>query len=216
MPGADMKRLLKLGFLVGLLGTLLAAYFVPWVGYARFPSAARVIANGGRGEQFTIRLPMDRIHAADSAGQWASPYSRGLNLLATEGAAPSRIEHFRLRDIDGNILGLAVRHTTSSETSSMGSWLLVIPSRGSVTFTGGVDAVPALESALAEFDWQPGTEIDELFEFELGLTGLSVAATGEFEGIDFQLIETWALSSVDADGELRGTISLNTIGQRRP
>jgi hypothetical protein len=210
-----MKRLLQLGFLVGLAGMLAAAYFVPWVGYARFPSEARVIANGGRGEQFVIRLPIDRIHAAASEALWTPAYTRNLQLLESEGAAPSRVEHYRLRDINGNVLGLAVRHVTQRESEPLTSWLLVVPSRGSVVFSGNVDPLPAFEAALAANGWQPGTEFTQALEFDIGLAGVSVEATGEFDDIDFQLVESWSLSSVGADGELRGTITLSTIGQRQ-
>ena len=60
-----MKIVFLFGLLVGFGGTLCGAYFTPWLKHTRLPSQTSVVANGGRAEQFLIRLPADRIAATD-------------------------------------------------------------------------------------------------------------------------------------------------------
>src|SRR5690606_32702519 len=51
------------GVLLGLTGILAAARYVPWFSPPRLASLTSVVANGGRAEEFVIRLPADRISA---------------------------------------------------------------------------------------------------------------------------------------------------------
>ena len=95
-----MKRMLQLGFVLGLGGALAAAWFMPWFEYQRYYSATSVLPNGGRVEQFMVRLPADRIAAPIRVG--ASP-------------AGVRLEHFKLRDAEGNVIGLVARHEVASQ-----------------------------------------------------------------------------------------------------
>ena len=60
-----MKIVFLLAILGGFGGTLAGAHFVPWLKHARLPSHTSVVANGGRSEQFVIRLPADRLAATD-------------------------------------------------------------------------------------------------------------------------------------------------------
>ena len=211
-----MKRLLQLGIVLGFAGVLAGAYYFPWVSYARFPSAASVIANGGRGEQFLVRLPADRIQAAgsDVAGPRAGSYPAGAALLSTEGAATSRVEHFKLRDTTGNVLGVATRHWTVVDGVPVTAWMLNLPSRGSLVFSGAGEAPDEIESRLRRAGWSPGTAFAGNLTVDVGGVSRSVAATGEFADIGFQLVETWTVAGVDADGDISGTIELNTIGTR--
>jgi len=59
-----MKATFFLALFLGFVGVLAAGHFVPWGAHVRLPSQTHVIANGGRAEQFVIRLPADRIDAA--------------------------------------------------------------------------------------------------------------------------------------------------------
>ena len=61
-----MRALFLLAIALGFGGTLAAAHWVPWISHPRLPSQTTVVANGGRAEQFLIRLPADRIAATDA------------------------------------------------------------------------------------------------------------------------------------------------------
>ena len=77
-----MRALFLLSLLVGFGGTLVAAHWVPWVGHQRLAAQTSVVLNGGRAEQFMIRLPADRIAATDGkAGGIRSVVPNGPMLL---------------------------------------------------------------------------------------------------------------------------------------
>ncbi len=59
-----------------------------------------------------------------------------------------------------------------------------------------------------------GQAVEPELSIDLGPPASSVAVTGEFDGIDFELVETWVVTGFAADGQLRGTLRLNTIGRR--
>jgi hypothetical protein len=193
-----MKRLLQLGFILGLGGTLAAAYFVPWFEYPRYRSATTVMQNGGRLEQFVVRLPADRI---------------GTALAATSDPEAGSLEHFKLRDADGNVIGIAVRHTVPLVDSTATAWLLTIPSRGSIALAASAPRGVTIESLLAARGLVAGESSEPGLSIDPGMSAKSVAATGEFDGIAFELIETWLVSGLEADGEIRGTLSLSTLGR---
>lgn len=199
-----MKRLLQLGFILGLGGTLAAAYFVPWITYERYRTAASVVANGGRVEQFVVRLPADRIGAAiDTAHQGG------------ESKPPVRLEHFKVRDVEGNVIGILARHRLAREGESDTSWLLTIPSRGTIAFAATTRApARSVESVLAARGVAPGESIEPELSIDLGAPARSVAATGEFTDIEFELVETWVVTGREDDGATRGTLRLNTVGRR--
>jgi hypothetical protein len=217
-----MKRLAQLGFLVGFAAIIAAAYFLPWISYARYPSETTVVANGGRSEQFLIRLPSDQIHAAASAGidgGAAAPALFGPAYPHTIGMsdqdAPSSVAHYKLRDVSGNVIGIAARHATVSEQGPVTAWMLVIPSRGAAYYSGQGDDAVAIGAALAAAGWQPGQTISTSASIDRGSVLATQHTSGEFSNIDFQLAETWEVTGIDADGQIRGTIQLGTIGRRR-
>ena len=214
-----MKRSVQLGFVFGLVAVLAAAYFLPWLSYQRFPSATTAVINGGRSETFLIRLPNDRIQTAavtPATGNDATPVRDPLPATAgLGGSAAAAVEHYRLRDLEGNVIGVAARHATESPDGAQASWLLTLPSRGSVAFggpeSGGIDAV---ESALSAAGWVAGQALETSVAIPR-LAGLaSVVGTREFDGIEFELNETWSVTGVDADGHLHGTVELETVGRR--
>jgi len=213
-----MKKLVQFGFLVGFVAVAVAGYFLPWISYERYPSATSVIINGGRSEQFLVHLPSDRLYAAggvqasgDSAGPVADewPQSPGL-----PGSAQSRVEHYKLRDVTGNVIGVAARHSTPGPAGLEAAWLLTIPSRGSVIFAGSDGAADAVEGALAAQGWRAGTDFSETVSAARAAELASVHVQGEFSGLELQLTETWEVTGVDAEGVLRGTIQLATTGRR--
>jgi hypothetical protein len=194
-----MKRLLQLGFLLGLGGTIAAAYFAPWFEYTRYRSAASVVTNGGRVEQFMVRLPADRVDSAPGA----------------ENPGPGIVlQHFKLRDTDGNVIGIVARHELATTGGSETSWLMTIPSRGSIALAAAGSGSRFVESAVAANGVLPGQSIDQPLSIDFEAPAASVTATGEFSGIDFEMVETWVVSGVDDDGQLRGTLLFNTVGRR--
>lgn len=193
-----MKRLLLLGFVLGLAGTLATAYFAPWVEYQRYRSAAEVVPNIGRVEQFIVHLPADRIGGS------------------IEELADARLEHFKLRDTEGNVIGVAARHQTRLDSGDETAWLLAIPSRGTVTLasSSAPGTVQSIESRVGAYGLTAGAAADPELSIDLGTPGRSVSATGEFAGIDLEIVETWVVTGVEDDGQLRGTLHLNTTGRQ--
>ena len=193
-----MKRLLLLGFVLGLAGTLATAYFAPWVEYQRYRSAAEVVPNVGRVEQFLVHLPADRIGGS------------------IEELADTRLDHYKLRDADGNVVGVAARHQTRLASGDETAWLLAIPSRGTVTLAASSPAGSgeSIESRVSARGLTAGEAAEPALSIDLGTAGRSVSATGEFAGIELEVVETWVVTGVEDDGQIRGTLHLNTTGRR--
>lgn len=199
-----MKRLLQLGFLLGLAGTLAAAYFTPWFEYTRYRSATSVVANGGRVEQFLVHLPADRIGPA-----------RDIEASSADDApGPARLEHFKLRDADGNVIGMAVRHALALDGGEQTAWLLTIPSRGTVALAGTAAPARSIEAMLTAQGVAAGQTLERALSIDGAAPAASVAVTGEFEGIEIELVETWVVTGIGADGQIYGTLSLNTLARR--
>ena len=193
-----MKRLLQLGFILGLFGTLAGAYFAPWFEFPRFRSAATVVPNGGRLEQFEVRLPADRIGAA---------------VAVTSDPESGSLEHFKLRDVEGNVIGLAARHSLPLVGGRAVSWLLTIPSRGTIAFAASAPTSESLDSVIAASGLVAGASSEPEISIDVGTPANSVATTGEFARIDFELVETWVIAGLEADGGIRGTLRLSTVGK---
>lgn len=216
-----MKRLLQFGFLLGLAATLAAGYFLPWIGYERYASATTAVINGGRGESFLIRLPNDRIHAAGNSAQTLGGGPHGTPVRTVypaaaglDGAAPTAVEHYKLRDVAGNVIGIATRHATETAAGAQVAWMLTLPSRGSVAFGGDDAAIDLVETALAGAGIDPGSAPADALVIERLPALASAAGTEEFAGIEFTLAETWTITSIDEQGVLHGTIALETVGRR--
>ena len=144
-----MKTAFWLGFLLGFGGVLAGAHFLPWVAHDRLPSQTSVVANGGRAEQFLIRLPADRIAATGSPGATcgdARCRGRIASGRACEGAAARRAlqgsRHLRQRD-RGRGTPLE-RQRRAAGTA----WSVLIPSRGGLLLTAPGEARAALDAAL--------------------------------------------------------------------
>jgi hypothetical protein len=193
-----MKRLLQLGFILGLIGTLAGAYFAPWFEFPRFRSATTVVQNGGRLEQFEVRLPADRI---------------GAGIAVPSGADSGSLEHFKLRDVEGNVIGLAARHSLPLvDGTAATSWLLTIPSRGTIAFAGSMPAGESLDGRIAASGLVAGANSEPEISIDLDSSASSVATTGEFAKINFELVETWLIAGLENDGAIRGTLRLSTVG----
>jgi hypothetical protein len=179
------------------LGTIAVAYAFPWFEYERYLSRTSVVANGGRVEQFVVRLPADRIEST----------------IEVPGAgSDQRLSHFKLRDAEGNVIGLAAKHELTIEGARETAWLLTIPSRGTIALAAWSPVLGSIESMVAERGLVPGQNVDPGLSIDFGAPAQSVVTTGEFEDISFELVETWQVTGLDEEGRIRGTLQLNTIG----
>jgi len=211
-----MRFLIILGFLLGFGGVLSASVLVPWGAHERVRARATVAQNGGRIESFLIRLPADRI-AATGAGEAESliddPVSR---VTPPEGLAETEftVEQYKLRNVDGDVIGVAMRHWTRVAGVGSGAWAVSIPGRGTLVWNSDGDVATELANALSAAGARSG--IDWHGELTLDATansrkGSIVTGTQEFGGVTGAVDERWNISSVSGAGELRGTIVLDTV-----
>jgi hypothetical protein len=212
-----MKTVLLLAILVGFAGTLAAAHFVPGLSHDRLPSQTTVIANGGRSEQFLIRLPADRLAATDgaAAGLRAAAGDRAMLLPARFVAEPLLVEHFKIRDVAGNVIGVAARHWSTRSTDTTTTWSVLIPSRGTFVLSAPGEARGVLETELrrqghsAGVAWTGKAVVPMTSE-----PGVVATGAGEFQRLVGTYTESWTVAGVDESGQLLGTIELNTITSR--
>jgi hypothetical protein len=207
-----MKAFFLLAIAAGFAGTLAGAHYLPWAAHTRLPSQTSVVANGGRAEEFIVRLPADRIAATDGrAGGLRAAQSQGVMQVPAQFVdAPLLVEHFKVRDSAGNVIGIAARHWTETAGGPSAGWVIVIPSRGSLLLASRGEAQGALDAALRQTGYTGAVWSGEA---RLSLGGpymSSVRGSGEFEGLTGSYAETWVITGVDDTGELRGTISLDT------
>ncbi|HJR69579.1 MAG TPA: hypothetical protein VKA43_06030 [Gammaproteobacteria bacterium] len=211
-----MKTVLAIAVLLGFGATLAGGYFVPGIEHARLPSLTSVVANGGRSEQFVIRLPADRLAATDGeAGGLRAQRGEGAMLLPAKlMAEPVLVEHFKIRDAGGNVVGIAARHWDGNASGATTTWALLIPSRGAAVLSASGESRGVLEASLRGRGYAAGRAWDG--EVELMVTrpeapGVLTAGTQEFASLSGAYLETWTVAGVDEDGELRGTIVLDTV-----
>jgi hypothetical protein len=212
-----MKTTFFLTLLLGFVGVLAAGHFIPWGAHVRLPSQTRVVANGGRAEQFLIRLPADRIEVvgAKTAGlRAAAPLASG-TLPPQLTAEPLLVEHFKIRDAAGNVIGLAARHWSADARAAGTAWSLMIPSRGALLLTAPGEARAALDAALHNAGYSAGTawngDVRVAFAPEGAENAIVAAGSDEFSGLDGRYSETWTITGVTDAGELHGTIELDTV-----
>src|SRR5690606_20070848 len=106
-----MRTLFIVVVALGFAAVLAAARFAPWLDPVRLPSHTTVVANGGRAETFVIRLPADRIAAAGSeAAGLRADAEASAALVSALGSAEVLVEQFKVRDREGQVIGIAARH----------------------------------------------------------------------------------------------------------
>lgn len=212
-----MKKIFLLGVLAGFGAVLAGAHFYPWVDPLRVASHTSVVDKGGRAERFLIRLPADQL--ADFG-----PRVVGLRSVADTPQLPQDLngrelvlEHFKLRDTDGKVIGLAVRHWTTTVHGNETAWVLMIPGRGTLVLAGAGEQAAAVDDALRGHGYVPGTTWSGNLTLRMG-TGESPplgTGDGEFAGLKVRYSETWSLTGVSSAGALRGTITLDTLSRDR-
>lgn len=211
-----MKAVFLIGLIAGFGGILAGAHYYPWVDPPRLPSHSSVVANGGRAERFVIRLPADEI------ASFATPGAEGVRgrdaARPLPGAdAPVLLDEFKLRDVDGKVIGLAARHwTKTAQGGGSTAWAVMLPGRGTLVLTGAGRGPAALADALRRHGYRPGVPWHGHTTLRIGIGETPANASGgdEFAGLQVRYTETWSLTGVTADGALRGTIMLDTTSRR--
>jgi hypothetical protein len=211
-----MKLLFLLGILVGFAGVVAGAHVVPWVDTPRLPAATSVVANGGRAERFVVRLPADRLVAGGRGelGLRGAAYPAGTELPAfADSAKTVLLEQFKVRDVSGTVIGIAARHWTRTPSGPAAAWLLLLPGRGAMMLTAPGEPPAAIDSALAAAGRKQGRPWTGSVEIVAahGDGARILAGSEEFEGLTGQYTETWAVTGVGSDGELQGTVTLDTV-----
>jgi hypothetical protein len=210
-----LRVVFVLGVILGLAAAFAAAGFYPWVDHPRLASRAQVLPNGGRSETFVMRLPADRIAAVgtDDMGLAAMPFPPELDLPPALSSTPVHLDHFKVRDIDGNVIGVAARHAIGTPQGIAVAWSLTFPSRGALWLSGDTTAT-ALDSAVAARGFRPGEAWTGDVSVQLGSDGTAsgtvLGGSDEFSGLSGAYAERWNLTGVGDAGELRGTIEIAT------
>ncbi len=213
-----MKPAFLAGILLGLLATLSVARFYPWVDHPRSASMTTVLHSGGRVEDFVIRFPVDRIATTGTAdmGLRAKGFPAGIELPTQMAAEPVLIENFKLRNINGEVIGIAARHSSVTDQIASAAWALTIPSRGTLHLLGA-DYPGILDRELAAAGRIDGQAWSGDLELTLGGQGADsgevAGGSHEFAGLIGTYTEGWSISGVSQAGELRGTINLHTTAE---
>jgi hypothetical protein len=216
-----MKAVLLLAIAIGFGGTLAGAHYAPGLAHVRLASLTKVVANGGRAEQFLIRIPADRLAASDASapGLRAAGAFGVMALPAKLAAEPLLVEHFKVRDAAGSVVGIAARHWSMTAAGASTTWSVLIPSRGALVLRAPGEAPGAIEAALTKAGYGPGKPWTGTLDVPMApeaAPGEITAGTGEFEGLQGNFTETWALAGVDDEGRLLGTVVLDTVTRRAP
>jgi hypothetical protein len=126
------------------------------------------------------------------------------------------VEHFKVRDAAGNIIGVAARHWSVNASGATTTWSLLIPSRGAVVLSAAGEAAGALETALRSNGYSLGRAWEGQVAVPMLPAGAGVVAggSGEFEGLVGSYTEAWTVAAVGEDGRLSGTVELETITSR--
>jgi hypothetical protein len=170
-----MLKTLIFGFLLGIVGTVAAAYYVPVVDQYRESSVISVAPNGGNTESFRINVPTDRIMTG--APKQAEPLPPGLRWPTEELFDGVRVELFKIRNTRDTVIGVASRIVADSDQIADSiEWVVHLPARGTFYVTmaaqtaDGVRRVGSMRAGTREFRpmqgevserWVPNTDDDD-------------------------------------------------------
>jgi hypothetical protein len=170
-----MVKTLIFGFLLGIVGTIAAVYYLPVVDQHRESSIIAVAPNGGNTESFYMNIPTDRIMVG--APNQAEPLPPGLEWPVGEVFSGLRAELFKIRNSDETVIGVASRAVTQSEEFGDSiEWVVHLPARGTFYTSmppesvDGVHRVGILRAGTREFGpmhgrvserWVANTDDDE-------------------------------------------------------
>ena len=180
-----MFKTLIFGFVVGLIGTIVAVFYVPAVDQYREPSVVSVTPNGGNTESFHVNIPMDRIMVG--APDQAAPLPPGLDWPDVESMAGLRAELFKVRNTRDMVVGVASRVVLESDKFGI-EWVVHLPARGTFYLTMPPDSIDGTSRV-----------------------GMLRAGTREFEPMTGSASERWVDSADDVEeGAPIGRIELKT------
>jgi hypothetical protein len=208
----------------------LAVPRLPLPQHQRVRSNISVLTNGGRAEIFTIQWPRDRIELPAGRDSRLAAAGPAVELRANTGRRVAA-EAFRLRDGDGNVVGVASRTisrgTIAGQLRDGSDWILLIPSRGALLMTelnaadlwphpraaGDPTIVPATDSWSAR-------GIARHLQVSAGPLadghGQVLKGTEEFSGLTGVFTETWDLDAGPAADPPTGRITLATELRAEP
>jgi hypothetical protein len=215
-----LARLFYLSLFVGILLAVAVAGVFPLPRHERYRATTSVIPDGGRAEGFVIEWPQDRVDVGAVPG-----LRKAATALVLDGGpgAIAGAEAFRLRDLAGNVVGLATR-STSARTTAAGAltrgsdWVLLLPGRGALFLTqddsrdmtpraAGNALVPAADAA--DF-WAGERRLRITAGPEPGGAGRVSGGTAEFSGLRGSYDEVWELDEALPTGGTRGRVTLTT------
>ena len=75
-------------------------------------------------------------------------------------AEPLLVEHFKVRDAAGSVVGVAARHWNAGGAGPTTTWSILIPSRGALVLSAPGEARGALETALRAGGYSAGKAWD--------------------------------------------------------
>jgi len=181
-----MFKTLIFGFLLGIVGTIAAAYYLPVVDQHRESSIIAVAPNGGNSESFYIDIPTDRIMVGASGQTESLP--PGLEWPVGEVFSDLRAEVFKIRNADETVIGVASRVVSeSAEFGDSIEWVVHLPARGTFCIS------------------MPPESVDGIHR-----VGTIRAGTREFGPMHGQVSERWVANTDDDEDALDGRIELVT------
>lgn len=219
-----MARLFYGSVLGGVLLSVLAAGVFPLPQSQRYRSTIAVVPDGGREEAFVIEWPADRVQPLRAQGAGEVRAAGPLSVVAGAAGVAAVAEVFRLRDVAGNVVGLASRTAMAADAAdpargSRSEWLLLLPSRGSL-YLAQLDALDTLPRAGAAGGFVPAADAPGFWAGGArrritagpadGGTGRVAGGTAEFAGLQGSYDETWERRDEAAGGVSRGRITLRT------
>lgn len=185
---------------MGILLTVVGARFYPLPEPDKVYSQATALANGGREEIFTIRLPDDRLGSPRAASTAAFPEQA----FAAAGQERVLAELFRIRNPEGKIIGVASRMNGQAPddlgiSEAVTDWVLLIPGRGALMMSRGT----------VESGGEREFFVDRM-GFSFVNSGPIISGTGDFEGLSGFYQEETEIDKVDANGQAFGKVVLST------
>ncbi|HSG65255.1 MAG TPA: hypothetical protein VLD39_09640 [Gammaproteobacteria bacterium] len=211
-----LKTLFITGILLGFAAVVGAAGFYPWVDHPRVVSRTQVLPNGGRREDFIVRLPVDHVASlgTEDFGLGSAAFPAALELPDELATVPLQLDHFKVRDAGGNVIGIASRHALVIGSSTAVAWSITVPSRGAIWLVGAMQP-SQLEASFATIGYQPGESWTGELDVSLdggpeGTSGRVAGGSDEFKALGGSYVERWHITGIGDTGELRGTIELNT------
>ncbi len=170
-----MLKTLISGFLLGIVGTIAAAYYLPVVDQYRESSVISVTPNGGNTESFRINIPTDRIMVG--APRQSEPIPRGLRWPADELFGGVRVELFKVRNTRDAVIGVASRLVADSDViEDSVEWVLHLPARGTFYVVMPAEAADGAHRV-----------------------GVLRAGTREFRPMQGEVLEHWVPNTYDDD-----------------